>query len=139
MLLSGHYSRAVYDEVNNMREYTQKAGVPRADIFMDHAGLNMYETVYRAKHILKVDNAIISTKKSHLARSIYLSRDMGIKSQGMAASSRVYKKIILFGIWEITSRCKAFLQLEVLHSKPMNIGREIPIMSSMREDTDDGK
>lgn len=40
LLMSGDHGQKGYDEVNIMREYAIKYGVPEEDIFMDHAGFS---------------------------------------------------------------------------------------------------
>ena len=49
LLLSGDHGTTTYDEVNVMRQYCLDKGVPDQDIFMDHAGFDTYETMYRAR------------------------------------------------------------------------------------------
>ena len=38
-----------YDEVNTMKNYAINDGIPSEDIFMDHAGFETYDSMYRAK------------------------------------------------------------------------------------------
>ena len=48
-LLSGDHGRENYDEVNHMKKYLLNKGVPIEDIFLDHAGFDTYNSIYRAK------------------------------------------------------------------------------------------
>ncbi|RYD02676.1 hypothetical protein N752_23770 [Desulforamulus aquiferis] len=48
LLMTGDHGQVLYDEVNHMRRYAEKLGVPTEDIFMDHAGFNTYDSMYRA-------------------------------------------------------------------------------------------
>ena len=52
-LLSGDHGRKDYDEVNHMKAYLIEKGVPTAAIFLDHAGFDTYNSLYRAKKYLK--------------------------------------------------------------------------------------
>ena len=54
LLVSGDHGRTGYDEVNVMRDFALKAGVPSEDIFMDHAGFSTYDSVYRAGEVFQV-------------------------------------------------------------------------------------
>ncbi|MDP4662989.1 MAG: YdcF family protein, partial [Salibacteraceae bacterium] len=58
LLVSGDHGTKAYDEVNAMKNYLVKMGVPEKDIFMDHAGFNTYDTMVRAKKVFQVDDAI---------------------------------------------------------------------------------
>lgn len=49
IIVSGDHGTQEYDEVNAMRAYLQEKGVPREDIFMDHAGFDTYDSLCRAK------------------------------------------------------------------------------------------
>jgi SanA protein len=62
LLMSGDHGTVSYDEVNNMRKYAQELGVPKEDIFMDHAGFSTYESMYRARDVFGVNSVIIVTQ-----------------------------------------------------------------------------
>ena len=59
ILVSGDHEHDDYDEVNVMKNYLKENGIPSKDIFMDHAGLSTYDSIYRAKKIFKVNKAVI--------------------------------------------------------------------------------
>lgn len=63
LLMSGDHGQESYDEVNVMRQYALNAGVPSADIFMDHAGFSTYESIYRARDIFGAKKIIIVTQR----------------------------------------------------------------------------
>ncbi len=54
IIVSGDNGQVGYDEVNGMRQFLQSKGVPRENIFMDHAGFSTYDTLYRAKDVFLV-------------------------------------------------------------------------------------
>lgn len=85
LLLSGDNGQDEYDELTVMKEYCTAHGIPAKDIFVDYAGFDTYSTVYRAKDLFKVDEAIMISQNYHLDRAIYLGEAMGIKSYGYAA------------------------------------------------------
>lgn len=90
LLLSGDNGSNRYDELKVMKEYCANAGVPAADIFVDYAGFDTYSTVYRAKDLFKVDEAIMVTQAYHLERAIFIGEKMGISCVGFAADKGVY-------------------------------------------------
>ena len=89
-LLSGDHGTINYDEVNQMKNYLIKKGVPARDIFLDHAGFNTYSSVYRAKKIFLVTDVIIITQKFHVKRAVYIAKSLGLNVQGFTADKHTY-------------------------------------------------
>lgn len=127
ILVSGDHGRVEYDEVNAMKDYLLAAGVPASDIFLDHAGFDTYDSLYRAKHIFQVNSAIVVTQEFHLPRAVYIARSIGLDAVGMAADKRPYASIRYNKLREWPSRFKAFLNI-VLHVKPQYLGEVLPII-----------
>lgn len=138
LLVSGDHGSVSYDEVNAMRRYLQSQGIPRENIFMDHAGFSTYDSLYRTRDIFGVKKAIIVTQEYHLARALYTARKLGIEAYGVTSDKHIYYKMAYYEIREIAARCKAFLQVDILRSKPKYLGEAIPISGDGRT-TDDGK
>jgi len=78
ILVSGDHGQNDYDEVNAMREYLITKGVPIEDIFMDHAGFNTYDSMYRAKAVFCIETLLICTQEFHIGRAVYIARSLGI-------------------------------------------------------------
>jgi len=127
LLLSGDHGRENYDEVNNMKKFALSKGVPEEDIFMDHAGFNTYSTMYRAKEVFGVENAIIITQDYHLKRSVYIARQLEIEAYGVASDLHEYPKISKFVAREILARTKDFFQVNVTKPEPKFLGDKIDI------------
>lgn len=138
IIVSGDHGTTAYDEVNMMRSYLQTKGVKREAIFMDHAGFDTYDTMYRAKNIFLVKKAIIVTQDFHLTRALYIANNLGLESYGVSSDLRKYHGITYNYAREIASRIKAFLQVSVFHSKPKCLGKKIPIYGNGVV-TDNGK
>ncbi len=70
ILLSGDHGQSNYDEVNSMRKYILEnySKVREDDIFMDHAGFDTYDSMYRARDIFKIENAVVVTQAFHVDR-----------------------------------------------------------------------
>lgn len=130
-LLSGDHGRTTYDEVNNMKLYLEKQGIPTADIFLDHAGFDTYNTMVRAKKIFRVTDAIIVTQAFHLPRAIYIARSKGLKAYGFKADKRVYSGMKALRFREVPARVKAFAEV-TLHKRPHFLGTQIPITGDSR-------
>jgi len=133
ILITGDHGTRYYDEVNAIRRWCIKYGVPARDIFMDHAGFSTYESIYRAKNIFRVKNAIIVTQRYHLSRALYLADRMGIHATGYPADRRGYLNIKKYSAREYLARIKDFFYINLLRPKPKFLGKEIPISGDGRQ------
>ncbi|WP_461372621.1 SanA/YdcF family protein [Candidatus Aquicultor sp.] len=132
LLLTGDHGRTAYDEVNSMRKYALQRGVPAGDIFMDHAGFNTYDSMYRARDVFGVKQAVIVTQDFHLARSVYTARALGIDASGVSADRHIYAGVVRNEAREALARIKAFIQLTITHPRPKFLGPKIPITGDGR-------
>jgi len=138
ILVSGDHGRKEYDEVNGMRKYLQSKGVPRENIFMDHAGFDTYDSLYRARDVFQVKNAVIVSQEYHLKRALYIARKLGIEAYGVSSDKYKYPGMKYYRAREVGARFKAFLQAGIFKPEPKYLGEAIPIWKS-GELTDDGK
>ena len=138
ILVSGDHGRKEYDEVNGMRRYLQSKGIPRENIFMDHAGFDTYDSLYRARDVFEVKKAVIVSQAYHLKRALYIARELGIEAYGVPSDKYKYLGMKYYRTREIGARFKAFLQAGVLKPEPKYLGETIPIWKSGVL-TDDGK
>ena len=132
VLISGDHGRKDYDEVNRMRLFMQDVyAVDGRLIFMDHAGFSTYETMYRAKAIFCVQDALITTQAFHTVRSVYIARKLGIDAVAYAAPEVTTFGRSLHASWAIReslARVKSFF-LVLFAAKPTYLGDKIPIDS----------
>lgn len=133
ILISGDHGQKNYDEVNTIKRWCIKSGVPERDIFTDHAGFSTYESIYRAKEIFMVQSAIIVTQKYHLPRALYIAQGKNIKAEGYTADMRTYREIVWYEIREYPARIKDFIYLNILRVKPKYLGKKIPITGDGRD------
>ena len=135
ILVSGDHGKKNYDEVNGMKEYLLKNGIPLKDIFLDHAGFDTYSSMVRAKEIFEVDSVIIITQKFHLPRSVYIARKKGLNAHGVVANTdNKYENLYNKGRDKI-SRVKAFFDV-ALGRKPKYLGEKIPIKGNNQKTLD---
>jgi len=125
-LLSGDHGKINYDEVNQMKKYLIKKGVSEKDIFLDHAGFDTYDCVYRAKKIFNVDELIIITQEFHLKRAVYIAKSLDMKVQGYMADKHTYGIANRMLLRESLANVKAFLEL-LINKKPKYLGKAIDI------------
>ena len=126
IIMSGDHGKEKYDEVNVMKNYAIEKGVPSEDIFMDHAGFSTYETMYRAKDVFGVENAIIVTQKYHIFRSIYIANKLGLKVYGVYADENKYSGRYYREIREVLARNKDVIKC-IFKPKPTYLGEKIDI------------
>ncbi|EAS19290.1 conserved hypothetical protein [Flavobacteria bacterium BBFL7] len=128
-LLSGDHGQEDYDEVNAMRRYLNDKGVPNQDIFLDHAGFDTYDSMFRAREVFQVEELIVITQEFHLPRAIYVGKKMGLKLQGFIADNREYPGNAYFTRREWLANIKAWIELNIEKS-PTYSGKPIPITGS---------
>lgn len=126
LLMSGDHGQESYDEVNVMRQYALDAGVPSADIFMDHAGFSTYESIYRARDIFSAKKIIIVTQKYHLHRALHIAKALGLEAYGISADLRAYGGQFYRDVREILARNKDFVT-SIFKPKPTYLGETIPV------------
>lgn len=134
-LLSGDHARKSYDEVNAMKNYLNKKGVPDTDIFLDHAGFDTYDSMYRAREVFNVTDAIIFTQEFHLPRAIYLGKHMGLDLQGFTVDQHNYEGNKYFARREWLANIKAWIELNI-EKEPTFTGKKIPITGSSKPSHD---
>ena len=130
ILMSGDHGRENYDEVNTMKNYAINEGVPSEDIFMDHAGFETYDSMYRAKEIFGAREVIIVTQKYHLYRALYIAKSLGLDAYGVSSDLRYYsKKMIYWQFREYIARIKAFGKC-IARPEPKYLGDKIDLKGS---------
>ena len=129
LIMSGDHGRANYDEVNTMKNYAMENGVPSEDVFMDHAGFSTYDSMYRARDIFEVNNAVIVTQNFHLNRALYIASALGINAKGVSASLRQYRGERYVILREMLARDKDFVKC-IIKPQPTVLGEAIPVSGS---------
>ncbi len=134
ILVSGDHGTKQYDEVNTIRNYMIKQGIPPEDIFMDHAGFDTYNSMYRARDIFKVKSLIVVTQEFHLPRAIFLAKQLGLDAAGLVADAHQYtaRSKRFSAVREVPACVKAFLEGAVFKPEPHFLGEVIPISGDGR-------
>jgi len=132
ILLSGDNATSQYNEPKAMRKYLVERGVPKEHIYMDFAGFDTFDSMYRAKAIFEVDNAIVVTQGFHLPRAIYIAEKLGLNYYGYLADQRIYEHIKSNKQRELLANVKAYLEL-IFEQKPTFLGKRIPITGPPQE------
>ena len=129
IILSGDHGAKYYNEVGVMRDYLLERGVPREDLFLDHAGFNTYDSMYRARDIFGAESLIISTQQFHISRAVYIARRLGIEAYGYPDTRWLDFYERRYGLRERFAKVKAFIDVEITRRKPRFLGEQIPLDS----------
>ncbi len=142
ILVSGDHGRKNYDEVNAALSYIKKMhGTDESLVFLDHAGFSTYDTMYRARSVFCVDDAVIVTQAFHIYRSVFIARKLGMNAVGFIPEEKNPFRKSLKLHWEAReslARVKDFFSV-LFHAKPTFLGEQIPITGDGRETHDKGK
>lgn len=87
ILVTGDHGQIEYDEVTAMTDWLVDHGVPAEKVVADHAGFDTYDSCQRARRIFGVERAIVVTQGFHLPRAVFLCRQAGIATDGVAAAT----------------------------------------------------
>ena len=109
ILMSGDHTKVNYDEVNVMKKFAMDKGINSEDIFMDHAGISTYDSIYRVKEIFKAKKIIIVTQEYHLYRALYIAESLGIEAYGVKSNPREYAGQMMRDLREVVARDKDFI------------------------------
>jgi SanA protein len=131
ILVTGDHQSPAYDEPNAMRAYLEAHGVPARDVFMDHAGLDTYSSMWRARHVFGATRVIVVTQEFHLARAVWCARALGMAAEGSAADRHLYLGIAWLHAREVVSRTKAVLDVAV-GRRPRHDGPSIDLAGDGR-------
>ena len=127
IILTGDHGQNKYDEVNVMRDYLISSNIDSSDIFLDHAGFNTYDSIYRAKYVFEAKKVIIVTQEYHMYRALYLANSLDLEAVGVVADDIPQKGIMLKNeVREILSRDKNFF-LGIFKPKSKYLGEVIPL------------
>jgi len=126
ILLSGDNGSDAHDELTVMKLYCYEHGVDTNKVYLDYAGFDSYSTLYRSKHIFKVDTAILISQKYHLNRCINIGNKLGVKSYGFAADQGTYQGYKYASFREYFAVVKSTIDI-LIGRKPHFLGKTVDI------------
>lgn len=130
ILITGDNHDKSYNEVVPVRTFLISKEVPAEDIFTDFAGLDTYDSMYRAANIFEVKRALIITQRFHLPRALYAARSLGVDAYGIPADQRRYN--LKNDFRELFATVKTFFEIKG-ESKPRFLGDKILISGDGRK------
>lgn len=126
ILVTGDNSEVSHNEVNPVGNYLVRAGIPKEDIFLDHAGFDTYSSMFRAKHVFMAEHMTVVSQRFHLARAVYIARSLGVDAVGVEAEGNA---LTYNTVREVPATLKAFFDLKV-NRQPKFLGEPFPLTGS---------
>lgn len=118
LMMTGDDGRVRQNEVKAMKEAAVDLGVPEEDVIIDPHGYRTYESCFRSSKVYGLRKVIAVSQAFHLPRVIYMCRNMGIDTVGVASDFREYKNKTFFtGMREVAARFKGWWQVSVTRPK----------------------
>lgn len=118
IIVSWDNSHSSYNEPAAMEKYLILQWIPKNNIYLDYAGFDTFDSIYRMKHIFWVKRVILFTQNFHLKRALYIAKKLDIEVYGISTSTQRYLNETLNNNREILARVKAFLDVDINRSKP---------------------
>ena len=112
-----------------MQKYLLDLWVDVDDIYLDYAGFDTYDSIYRAKEIFGAEKLTLFTQDFHLKRAMYISKRFDIETIWVETNLQKYRKEKYNNRREVFARVKAFLEVEILKTKPKYLGESIEIIT----------
>lgn len=126
ILISGDNRSHDYNEVVPVKQYLIGRGIPSQYIYLDYAGFDTYSSMYRARDVFLVTDALIVTQKFHLPRALFLANSLKIRASGVVADRNHYPRLWYFYLREIPALIKAIYEV-VTGAKPRHLGDTVDV------------
>jgi SanA protein len=134
LLMTGDNGHINYNEPMAMKRVAIADGVPDQDIACDFAGFRTYDSLYRARDIFDVQNAVLVTQRYHLPRAIFLAEKLGLKVVGVDAGRHSYVRQSWYDLREIAAAEAAWLDV-ITARQPKYLGKKEPLFAAPAADT----
>ena len=124
ILVTGDNATLTHDEVDPVGKYMMALGIPKDDIFLDHAGFDTYSSMYRARDVFEVQSVTIVSQPFHLPRAVFIAQSLGLTAYGASAGNG---ELYLYNsVREIPSSVKAVYDI-IFARVPEYLGEQYPI------------
>lgn len=127
IIVSGDNETMQYNEPQRMRKDLLKAGVASEDIICDYAGFRTLDSIIRFKKVFGRQRGVVISQKFHNERAIYIARAYGVELYGYNAQDVGLRCGLKTRLREVLSRVKCVLDVELLHTGPRFLGKQIKV------------
>ncbi len=113
LLITGDNGQSSYNEPMDMRRALMEAGVDSADITLDFAGFDTFDSVVRAQKIFGQQHMTVISQRFHNERALWIARAFGIEAIGFNAADPIRRPTRWSWIRERGARLKMWWDLMV--------------------------
>lgn len=110
IIASGDNRSSHYNESDAMKNYCVELGVPANSVYVDHAGYDTYDSIWRAKNIYGANSVIVVTQAYHMYRAISIAEGLGMTAWGVAADKGEYNNQTMYSLRENVARVKDYFR-----------------------------
>ena len=127
IIVSGDNSKQEYDETTDMHDALVDAGVPDSCITLDFAGFRTLDSMVRCLKIFGQKDVIVISQEFHNERALFIANYYGMNALGFSTKDVPASYSLRTTIREYFAKCKAVIDLYVLHKEPHFLGDTIKI------------
>ena len=118
LLITGDDGAYHAKEIDVMRAFLIKQGIPGDAVLSDPHGYRTYESCKRAAEVFQIKDAIIVTQRFHIARALYLCESFGIQSLGVTSDLTSYQRNLYFWTRDLAASIKAWSDVHIRAPEP---------------------
>jgi SanA protein len=127
IIVSGDNHLSYYDEPKDMKDALVKLGVPDSCITLDYAGFRTFDSIIRCKEVFGQDSITIISQEFHNQRALFIANYYKMSAVAFDAEDVSKAFSIQTSVREYFAKCKAVLDLYVLHTSPHFLGEKIKV------------
>ena len=127
IIVSGSNPSQYYNEPEAMKRDLVERGVPAQRITEDLAGLRTLDSVVRADKVMGQKSFVVISQRFHAARAVFLGKEFGLDVIGYCAEDPPGAAPLAARLREYGARFKAMLDVRVLGTEPMHLGKPVRI------------
>ena len=113
-LITSNHSNS--NEITAMKDFLIEEDIEPENIFLDYNGSSTYNSIYRAKEVYEIKNALIASSELSLPRALYIAKSIGLNCNGVINTSNTGEFTFKNKMEEIILTFTDFMKLKF--SKP---------------------
>ncbi len=127
IIVSGDNHLSYYDESKDMEKELVKAGVPDSCITPDYAGFRTFDSMVRCLLVFGQDSVTVISQEAHNERAVYIANYYKMHAVAFNARNPSARFSLYTNIREYFAKCKAVIDLYILHASPHFLGPKVKI------------
>lgn len=127
IIVSGDNHLSYYDETKDMEEALIKAGIPDSCITPDYAGFRTFDSMVRCLLVFGQDSVTVISQRSHNERALFIANYYKMNTVAFNAQEPSTRFSLQTNLREYFAKCKAVLDLYILHTSPHFLGQKIKV------------